>query len=385
MAAKANTSKKKDANESGPSDSQKRVVDDDAESLDGALQTNCFGTRKLSLARLRWRMLSRSLHEGPAFCAQPLSGSTRQFESFGLVKLMDEKLVEVAERDSRDADLKSPAANSNGPSAKENVNNNGSAVKSGRSGGGSDKGGKWYQCVCNEASGLRLEVRLLVEKLPLKEFLSCDADHTGIVCVWPSEEILAYYCLKNKELCCGKVICELGGGMTCLAGLVVAATCSANQVLLTDGNERSVANVNEIVQRNATRFGKAMVRARRLRWSHFEADGKDLEERVDVVLCSDCLYFDDGRAPLVETIWRLLQPSGVAVILAPRRGTTFQSFVDLCKTRGFLVEHVLIYDTLVWERHEHFTRTLPGVYQPDLHYPCMIVLRKCPQDVEGAQ
>lgn len=137
------------------------------------------------------------------------------------------------------------------------------------------------------------------------------------------------------------------------------------------------------------------VQAQRLRWGH-EADCKELTGKVDVVLSADCLYFDEGRKPLVDTIWNLLTLAGVAVILAPRRGTTFEQFVQQCEKKGFLTEQLLVYDTRVWELHEQLllrqqqhqnnqnqqqqqeTRQVydQPLYQPELHYPNMIVLRK---------
>lgn len=75
-------------------------------------------------------------------------------------------------------------------------------------------------------------------------------NNTGNVCVWPSEECLAYYLLKNPQLCRNKTVLELGGGMSCLAGVYVAKYCEPAGVTLTDGNVTSVDNVRCIVARN---------------------------------------------------------------------------------------------------------------------------------------
>ena len=52
------------------------------------------------------------------------------------------------------------------------------------------------------------------------------------------------YCLENKHLFINKSVLELGAGMTGLAGLVAGQACGAKHVLITDGNENSVENLD---------------------------------------------------------------------------------------------------------------------------------------------
>ncbi|MPC25094.1 Calmodulin-lysine N-methyltransferase [Portunus trituberculatus] len=62
--------------------------------------------------------------------------------------------------------------------------------------------------------------------------------------------ILTYYCLSNLKIFSGKSVLELGGGMTSLAGMLVAASGVASRMVLTDGNALSVSNVKVSLQKN---------------------------------------------------------------------------------------------------------------------------------------
>ncbi|XP_060042956.1 calmodulin-lysine N-methyltransferase isoform X3 [Erinaceus europaeus] len=138
-------------------------------------------------------------------------------------------------------------------------------------------------------------------------------DNTGNVCVWPSEEVLAYYCLKHRE-------------------------------------DFSV-----------------------LRWDN-EADVAQLEGRFDIVVCADCLFLDPYRASLVHTIQRLLRPGGRAVVFAPRRGDTLEHFCGLAEQAGFSVQMQEDYDTHMSDLHSKLKRERPGVYEENLHYPLLLLL-----------
>ncbi|KAG0432942.1 hypothetical protein HPB47_020374 [Ixodes persulcatus] len=152
-----------------------------------------------------------------------------------------------------------------------------------------DDDGMWFECVYpKKEPEFRLKIRALPDRISLTDIKGFD--NTGNVCIWPSEEVLAYYCMKNKEVFV------------------------------------------------------------RIRWDENE-DIHNLTGRFDVIIAADCLFFDDGRVPLVNTIWKLLRDRGLALILAPKRGTTFQQFVDLALEK-FEVEIIVSYDTYVWDLHD---------------------------------
>ncbi|RWS30168.1 calmodulin-lysine N-methyltransferase-like protein [Leptotrombidium deliense] len=304
---------------------------------------------KLSAAKLRWNLLSQALKEGSSVVQnKSVSGSTRQFTCFGVLKL-------TAKTELVNNDELQLITNSN---KEEKIK---------------DEKGVWYDVLNVDNRCAIVEIRLLTECIPIKELI-LGMDNTGNICLWPSEEVLAFYCLRNGKLFEKKVICELGGGMTCLSGLIVAAATDAQKVLLTDGNERCINNFKDIVEKNVSKFGKTVVNCMQLVWGNNEQMNY-LQNSIDIILCSDCIYFDNSRESLLTTIHTLLTENGFAIIMAPLRGNTYHEFLKLAKNQ-FRVEEQMTYDTHVWNLHEKYLKTLENVYIPDLHYPRMIILHR---------
>lgn len=192
-------------------------------------------------------------------------------------------------------------------------------------------------------------------------------NNTGNVCIWPSEETLSYYVLSNLDMFVDKSVIELGGGMSCMAGLFCAKYGRPDQVVLTDGNKLSVENAQ--ITSRCNEFACRQVDCRVLKWDYV-----NMHRGFDVILCADCLFFDDARADLIDAIWALLHPDGVALVMAPKRGNTLNSFVLQSKLKGFTCKQSVKYNQLVWDKHLGLLENAD--YDENIHYPVLIELTK---------
>ncbi|KAK8394617.1 hypothetical protein O3P69_005820 [Scylla paramamosain] len=264
------------------------------------------GERQGTVARRRWRILAEALQRSNNRDASPDSVSTRKFQSFGL--LLFEEL-----------------------------------------------GQEFYS------------VRLLRRDFSPSQLTGFN--NTGNVCIWPSEEILTYYCLSNLKIFSGKSVLELGGGMTSLAGMLVAASGVVSKMVLTDGNALSVSNVKVSLQKNSLPVETC---ARVLRWGVAE-EVSPHQGKFDVAMCADCLFFDDGRDSLLLTLLAVLRPGGTALVVAPARSGTFHCFASMCRPH-FRVAIVEKYDHVVDQLAQKSARD--PHYNHNLHFPLLMVLKK---------
>ncbi|XP_071963589.1 calmodulin-lysine N-methyltransferase-like isoform X2 [Antedon mediterranea] len=235
-----------------------------------------------------------------------------------------------------------------------------------------NNGDVWHQYQYSSIPSFRARIKHISKSFNPEELIGFN--NTGNVCVWPAEEVLTYWCLENRELFREKKICELGGGMTCLAGLTIGTSCEAEVVTLTDGNEDSVQNVKEILKENDKHLKASQVDASVLRWDKPE-EYNNFMEMFDFVISADCLFFDQYREDLVKTINTILKPKGICIIFAPKRHNTCEEFCAIAK-RKFEVTIDERYDAVVWDKHIKALENSSEIYDENRHYPLKITLTK---------
>lgn len=268
---------------------------------------------------------------------------------------------------------------------------------------------KWYYYSLNDKETVfQIKLKFASNKIPIIELFK-GFDFSGSY-FWPCEETLSFFAFKNSFLFDKLNVCEIGCGMSGLAGLTVAIRSKAKYVLLTDGNARCMENVVSIVKENRGLFDQTVVRCKQLKWRLMSEGGEranqisgeptarssrevdptldqlnlddqfiekdnNLANKFEILLCSDCLYFEKSHLPLIETIYSLLSDNGTAIIMAPLRQNSFKDFMKLSCKYFHLKIHI-VYDDIVWQLNRKFQRELTDIYSTSLHYPLMAILTK---------
>jgi calmodulin-lysine N-methyltransferase len=159
---------------------------------------------------------------------------------------------------------------------------------------------------------------------------SCKSDTTGLIEVWPAEQALAWVaahiqCSRSEHM---KVM-ELGAGYG-LAGLTMALAHPSVSVDMTDGNEECIHLLRKNIVANGLHLREqGLCRAFVLNWRDKVFSGPDgpLSNQYDLVICSDCFYFEALHDDLVRLVGCCLKVGGQAILVAPQRGGSLDRFL----------------------------------------------------------
>lgn len=232
------------------------------------------------------------------------------------------------------------------------------------------------------------------KKVPVAELLSHQVnqgvDNTGNIRTWPSEQILLWHVLRsgvgrqisrdathpaggNASINC----CELGSGMAGLAslGLLAHSPFAIGEMLITDGNPKSVDNLKLTVEENRRQGAlpaTTKVSAELLRWDRIAQLPEQWRHRFHLVLASDCLFFEEFHEDLAHTIKQLLDPrSGRCLLLQPSRNGSMERFCVKARALGLDLQICDDYDVEITRRHVEYQQTRAD-YVPDVHYPKLV-------------
>lgn len=231
-------------------------------------------------------------------------------------------------------------------------------------------GENWFVYQTNvENHEYSVVIRELCQKFTPEDLIGFN--NTGNICVWPSEEALAYHVLHHLPVFQQLNVLELGGGMTCLAGLLIAKYTQANFVHLTDGNILSVQNANETLSQNQNNLTSKVV-CSVLKWENIDSVQSDAQ--YDCIISADCLFFDSARSSFINALWLFMKPTGFGLIMAPCRGDTLNIFLQQATQKGFNCQVRKCYNRTIWRKHLELLDT--SVYDENIHYPILIEITK---------
>lgn len=227
-------------------------------------------------------------------------------------------------------------------------------------------------------------------------------------------------------------VVELGAGMAGIAGLALAAIDLSDQseqikmnVVITDGhpdavlsNQINAAMTHSLYCHHKKQKGPRTtnpiimnMHSKKLLWTDKIEGAHDCEmlrkmtipfynkenkndplNRFQLCLVSDCVHFQEFHSALIATIARLLSIGGVCILCQPPRGKSLGNFLSLLqslnessatKRNKFISKknhlfqiHSQDFHPTLWELHEKYKQEMPKMYDPDVHFPRMIILKK---------
>ncbi|KAH8699502.1 putative methyltransferase-domain-containing protein [Ilyonectria robusta] len=168
---------------------------------------------------------------------------------------------------------------------------------------------------------------------------------------WPAGMLLAKHMLRyHRDRLKSARILELGAGGG-LVGLAVALECELQSpMLVTDQNE-----MLELMQHNIKLNGlEAKAHAMVLNWGE-SLPTAVLEQKPDVILAGECVYFEPAFPLLMATLKTLLElnPAATVFFCFKKRRRADMHFVRMAK-KAFLVEEIFDEDRPVFQRQGLF-------------------------------
>uniref|UniRef100_A0AC35EXD6 Calmodulin-lysine N-methyltransferase n=1 Tax=Panagrolaimus sp. PS1159 TaxID=55785 RepID=A0AC35EXD6_9BILA len=205
---------------------------------------------------------------------------------------------------------------------------------------GQDETGTWYRLKWKDKDWPIIEVRL-IDKFRFDVMDLSGFNNTGNIRIWPAEECLAYYLLENTQLYEGKSVFEIGGGQSGLAGIFCGYL--ASEVVITDGNECSIENLQTILRHNKL---ESKCHAAFHRWNE-PLPETIATKQFDLVIAADCFFDPNFHESFIDTLVSSLAPTGTALLFSPERGGSLRSFIEKLFQRNIfnVFDQKLIYHT----------------------------------------
>ncbi|KAH9662712.1 calmodulin-lysine N-methyltransferase [Citrus sinensis] len=190
---------------------------------------------------------------------------------------------------------------------------------------------------------------------------------------WPSEDVLAFFSLSHADMFRSKRVIELGSGYG-LAGLVIAATTEALEVVISDGNPQVVDYIQRNVDANSGAFGGTTVKSMTLHWN--QDDFPYIVDTFDVIVASDCTFFKEFHKDLARIIKFLLKKVGPseALFFSPKRGDSLDKFLEEIEGNHLHFSIIENYNAEIWKRHQMLMsgdESWPN-YDKDHCYPFLV-------------
>lgn len=123
----------------------------------------------------------------------------------------------------------------------------------------------------------------------------------------------------------------------------------ATTVTITDGHPECVENERVCIQMCKQMYPEICISANLLRWSSLEDISNFTEEATrlfDVVVCADCLFFENFHDDLLNVLCNTTHPSGQVILMQPSRAGSLQRFLDKA-VDFFTLERLESYDEQV--------------------------------------